>query len=67
MLLHKVSLKNCSAEGIKTVMKTNESLLDKTPMVYKLLSNTLADIAKVAETVVVVGAQEDVGEEIQAC
>ena len=58
-LLHKVSLKECSAEGIKAVMKTNESLLDKTPMIYKLLSSTLADIATVAETVVVVGGEED--------
>ena len=48
-------------------MKTNESLLDKTPMIYKLLCNTLADIATLAETVVVVGGQEREGEESRAC
>ena len=43
-LLKKIQLCKCSDEGIKTVMKTHESLLDKAPMVYKLLLNTLADI-----------------------
>ena len=44
-LLSKVQLNKCSAEGIKAGMKNHESLLDKTPMVYKLLLETLADTA----------------------
>ena len=43
-LLHKIQLTACSADGIKTALQIHESLLDKMPMVYKLLSNTLADI-----------------------
>ena len=48
-------------------MKSHTSLLDMTPMVYKLLSNTLADIATdtskaTTDTVVVIGGQE--GDEV---
>ena len=62
-LLHNVKLANCSAEGIKSIIKTHELLLDNTPVVCKLLLNTLADIAtNTAKTrldvVVVVGGEE---------
>ena len=55
-LLHKVQLNKCSDEGIKTLIKTHGSLLDKTPMIYKLLVNTLADIE--TDAVVVIGGRE---------
>ena len=55
-LLHKVQLKNCSDEGIKAVIKTHGTLLDKSPMVYKLLVNTLVDTEN--DAVVVVEGQE---------
>ena len=63
-LLHNVKLANCSAEGIKSIIKTHELLLDNTPVVCKLLLNTLADIAtNTAKTrldvVVVVGGEDD--------
>ena len=62
-LLNKLQLSKCSAEGIQVVMKTHESLLDKTPMVYKLLSNRLVDIATATseastDTVVMVGGEK---------
>ena len=62
-LLQKVKLNSYSAEGIKNTMETYESLLDKTPVVCKLLLKTLADIAveiskKMTDTVIIVGGQE---------
>ena len=55
-LLHNVQLNKCSDEGIKTVIKTHGSLLDKTPVVYKLLVNILADTE--TDAVVIIGGQE---------
>ena len=62
-LLQKVKLNTCSVEGMKNAMETYESLLDKTPVVCKLLMKTLADIAveiskKMTDTVIIVGGQE---------
>ena len=64
-LLQKVKLSNCSAEGMKNTMETYESLLDKTPVVCKLLMKTSVDIAvenSETDTVVIVGGRE--GEEV---
>ena len=61
-LLKIIQLDKCSANGIKAVIKIHVSLLDRTPMVYKLLINTLADIttdSSIADTVVVIGGEED--------
>ena len=62
-ILHKVNLSKCSREGITSVIKTHEALLDKAPMVYKLLINTLSNIEiatsrTVTDSVVLVGGQE---------
>ena len=60
-ILHKVHLNKCSAGGIQALLQKHETLLDKTPMVYKLLVNTLANVATSAsktEMVVIVGGQE---------
>ena len=43
-LLSNIQLNKCSDEGIKGIIDTHESLLDKTPMVYKLLLKTSASI-----------------------
>ena len=64
-LLQKVKLDSCSAEGIKNAMETYESLLDKKPVVCKLLLKTSVDIAveiskKMTDTVIIVGGQEGV-------
>ena len=56
-LLHKVQLNKCSDKGIKTVIKTHEALLDKTPMVYKLLLKTSADV--MTDSIAVVGGRHD--------
>ena len=58
-LIHKVQLNKCSDEGIKAIIKTHIKLLDKTPMVYKLLFNALTDLGP--DTVVVVGGVETDG------
>ena len=63
VLLQKVKLNSCSAEGMKNAMGTYEPLLDKTPVVCKLLMKTLADIAvqiatKMTDTVIIVGGLE---------
>ena len=50
-LLNKVQLNKCSAEGSKAGMKNHQSVLDKTPMVYRLLLETLVDIATAAPKV----------------
>ena len=47
-LLNQVQLNKCSAEGIQACMKNHESVLDKTPMVYKLLLKTLVDTVMAA-------------------
>ena len=62
-LLNKIQLNKCSAEGLKNAMDSYESVLDKTPMAYKLLSKTLANIAidtseTVSDIIVVVGGLE---------
>ena len=62
-LLHKVQLNKCSVEGIRNAMETYEQLLDKTPVVCKLLMKSLADIAveiskKITDIVIIVGGQE---------
>ena len=62
-LLSKIQLNKCTDEGLEGIMKTHESLLDKTPMVYKLLFKTLsgirADTSKImSDTVVIVGGQD---------
>ena len=62
--LHKVQLNNCSEKGIKAVIKTHEALLDKTPMVYKLLLKTSADSRNdesktLTASVVIVGGRYD--------
>ena len=66
-LLSNIQLNQCSDEGIDGIIKIHESLLDKTPMVYKLLLKTSAGIrastAKtMTDTVIIVGGQE--GEEV---
>ena len=61
-LLHNVQLNRCSARGIKNTMETYESLLDKTPVVCKLLLKTLAgiatDISKAITDIIIVGGRE---------
>ena len=62
-LLHKFQLNKCSEEGIKIVVNTHEALLNKAPIVYKLLFNRSA-VAKsdtpeiMTDSVVVVGGRE---------
>ena len=48
-LLLKVQLPKCSAKCIKSVLQTYETLLDHQPIMFKLLYNTLADIATALE------------------
>ena len=55
-LLHKVQLDKCSHRGLKAAFKTHGTLLDKSPMVYKLLFNALADVE--TDTVVIAGGLE---------
>ena len=60
-LLHKVELNKCSEKGIKAILKTHEALLDKRPMIYKLLLNRSADAESdriMTDSVVIVGGQE---------
>ena len=62
-LLHKVNLSKCTDERIKAVMNSYEELLDKMPMVYKLLLKTSSDIRadtykRLNDSVAVVGGQE---------
>ena len=66
-LLCKVELNKCSAEGIKVAMKTHDELLNKTLIVYKLLSNTLADIATATPMIAVVGGEDDDGKVSREC
>ena len=73
-LLHNVQLNKCSAESIKSVLQTYETLLDSQPMMYKLLCNTLADIStalmascKIEAKMVVVGGQYNVNEANLVC
>ena len=66
-LMPNIQLNQCSDEGIEEITKIHESLLDKTPMVYKLLLKTSASIRaatakSVTDTVVIVGGEE--GEEV---
>ena len=60
-LLQTFQLDRCSDEGIKAIMNTHEALLDKTPMVYKLLVNRLTkSIPKaIAQLLVVLGGDVD--------
>ena len=44
-LLLNIQLNKCSDEGIKAIIDTHESLLDKTPMVYKFLLKRSSSIA----------------------
>ena len=62
-LLSNIQLKMCSEEGIEGIIKIHESLLDKTPMVYKVLLKTLAGIRgetskAMCNTIVIVGGEE---------
>ena len=62
-LLSLIQLNKCSDEGLKSIIKLHESVLDKTLMVYKLLlktsANIRADTSKtMSDTVVIVGGQE---------
>ena len=62
-LLSNIQLNKCSGEGIDRIVNKHESLLDKTPMVYKLLlkisASIRADMPKtMSDIVVVVGGQE---------
>ena len=50
-LLHNVQLNRCSAERIEAIMETYESLLDKAPIVYKLLLKTVLHIGTAATKV----------------
>ena len=56
-LLNKVQLNKCSEKGIKAIIKTHEALLDKTPMVYKLLLGRSADTT--TDSLVIVGGRQD--------
>ena len=58
-LLNKGQLNKCSAEGLKQAMETYETLIDKTPMAYKLLLKSFSSIATHTDTVVVIGGEED--------
>ena len=69
-LLNKVQLNKCSAEGILAGMNNHESMLDKTPMVYKLLLKTLAAVTTAAPkasigTVLVV--DKETHDEVNGC
>ena len=44
-LLKKIELLKCSAECLQDEMKTHETLLDRRPLVYKLINQSLATIA----------------------
>ena len=63
-LLHKINLDKCSAEGIKAVMLSHETLLDKAWKVYKLLlQRTLRDTSidkskEVSQGLVVLGGRD---------
>ena len=64
-LLLNVQLTKCFAKCIKSTLQNYETLLDQQPMMYKLLSNTLADISAALEAsckaetrMVVVGGQK---------
>ena len=63
-LLHILQLSKCSEEGIQVIIRTHEALLDKTPMVYKLLLKTSANARNdesktVTDSVVIVGGRDD--------
>ena len=63
-LLSNIQLNKCSDEGIHDIISTYESLLDKIPMVYKLLrkpsTSIRADTTNTkTDTVVIVGGKED--------
>ena len=57
-LLNKHQLNKCSADGLKNAMDSCDSLLDKTPMAYKLLLTSLASITTHTDTVLVIGGEE---------
>ena len=44
-LVKKIELTKCSAECLQDEMKTHETLLDRRPLVYKLINQSLATIA----------------------
>ena len=54
-ILKQFQLDKCSDKGINTLMKNHERLLDKTPMVYKLLVNRLTN----TPMVIVLGGDVD--------
>ena len=56
-LLHQVQLSKCSVKGIKAVIKTHGILLDKTPMVYKLLLKTSANA--MTDSLVIIGGRHE--------
>ena len=60
-LLHKVQLNRCSDKGIKAVIQTHGPLLDKVPMIYKLMISVFTDIG-----IIVVGGLYIEGEDSQS-